>query len=302
VKVLVTGGTGFIGSHVVDQLLLQDHETTVLDQRKPERDDVRYIDCDILDLDGLTKSFKDIDVVYHLAAVSNVNNVYKKPINSVEINSTGTVKVLEAARKADVSRVIFASTEWVYSGLTTEEIITEETLLKPTEHLYSATKIASEYYCVSYWELYQVAFTVLRYGIPYGPRARSGTVFPIFVGNALKGKPLFIFGKGDQFRQFLYVTDLAIGNVAALNEKAKNQIYNITGIEKITVKRIAETIQQLIDNVEIIYKEARPGDYKGVTISIEKAKKDLKWEPKVSFKEGLRNYIEWYKKHELSES
>lgn len=295
-RVLVTGGTGFIGSHLVDQLIEKGHDVTILDQRDPKREDSNFINCDILDIEGLKKALQDIDVVYHLAAVSNVNNVYQEPINSVEINSTGTVKILEAARQTDVSRVIFASTVWVYSGLVTDELITEKILLKPAEHLYSATKIASEYYCISYWELYQIPYTILRYGIPYGPRARKGTVFPIFVGNALAGKPLFIFGKGDQFRQFIYVTDLATGNVAALNEKAKNQIYNITGYQKITVKMIAEKVKELIDDVKIEYKEARTADYKGVSISIEKAKKELGWEPKIPFKKGIEMYIEWYKK------
>jgi UDP-glucose 4-epimerase len=117
------------------------------------------------------------------------------------------------------------------------------------------------------------------------------------VGNALKGLPLTIFGEGDQFRQFIYISDLAAGNIAALSDKAKNQIYNITGTEKITVKMIAERIQELIENVEIDYKEPRPGDYKGVSISIEKAKKELGWKPKVPFKEGLKRYIEWYKEY-----
>jgi UDP-glucose 4-epimerase len=295
-KVLVTGGSGFIGSHIIDQLIEKKHEVTNLDLVPSHRTDINYVNCSILDIEGLVKAFKDIEIVYHLAAVSNVNNVYQAPIESVDINSTGTVKILEAARQANVKRVIFASTEWVYSGLITDQFITEDMLLKPTEHLYSATKIASEYFCVSYWELYKMPYTILRYGIPYGPRARRGTVFPIFVGNALKGLPLSILGKGDQFRQFIYISDLATGNVAALSDKAKNQTYNITGAEKITVKMIAEKIQELIENVQIIYKESRPGDYQGVNISIEKAKKDLEWKPKVPFKEGLKLYIEWFKK------
>jgi len=295
-RVLVTGGSGFIGSHIIDQLIEKKHQVVNLDLVPPHRTDLTHINCSILDLEGLVKAFKDVDVVFHLAAASNVNNVYQAPIESVELNSTGTVKILEAARRANVKRVIFASTEWVYSGLTTDQFIKEEMLLKPTEHLYSATKIASEYYCVSYWELYKMPYTILRYGIPYGPRARKGTVFPIFASNALKGLPLTIFGQGDQFRQFIYISDLAAGNIAALNEKAKNQIYNLSGKEKITVKMIAERFKELIENVQIIYKEPRPGDYKGVNISIEKAKKDLGWEPKVLFKEGLRLYIEWFKK------
>jgi len=298
-RVLITGGSGFIGSHIIDQLIEKGHEVTNLDLVPPQREDINHINCSILDLEGLVEAFKDIEIVFHLAAVSNVNNVYQAPIESVDINATGTVKILEAARRANVARVIFASTEWVYSALPTDKIITEDMLLKPTEHLYSATKIASEYFCASYWELYKMPYTILRYGIPYGPRARRGTVFPIFVGNALKGLPLTIFGEGDQFRQFIYITDLAAGNVAALNEKAKNQIYNLSGTEKITVKMIAERIQELIENVEIDYKEPRPGDYKGVSISIEKARKELGWKPKVPFKDGLKLYIEWYKEFGL---
>lgn len=295
-NILVTGGSGFIGSHLVSQLLKNGHDVTILDIVDPQRTDVQYINCDIKDLDGLVKSFKNIEVVYHLAAVSNVNNVYEAPIEAVETNATGTVKVLEAAKRNNVSRVIFASTEWVYSGLPTNKIITEDMPLKPTEHLYSATKIASEYFFVSYWELYKVPYTILRYGIPYGPRARKGTVFPIFVENALAKKPLTIFGKGNQYRQFLYISDLVTGNIAALNEKAKNQIYNITGKEKLTIKIIAEKFRDLIGNVEIIFKDARPGDYQGVTVSIDKAKRELGWEPIVPFENGLKMYIDWYKK------
>jgi len=294
-RVLITGGSGFIGSHLIDQLLEKGHDVTNLDLIPPNRDDVTHINCNIADLEGLVETFKDIEIIFHLAAVSNVNNVYQAPIEAVDINATSTVKILEAARRANVNRVIFASTEWVYSALPTDKTITEDMPLKPTEHLYSATKIASEYFCIAYWELYKIPYTILRYGIPYGPRARRGTVFPIFVGNALKGLPLTIFGEGDQFRQFLYVTDLAAGNIAALSEKAKNQIYNLSGTEKITVKMIAERIQELIENVEIEYKESRPGDYRGVSISIEKAKKELGWKPKVPFKEGLKRYIEWYR-------
>jgi UDP-glucose 4-epimerase len=295
-NILVTGGSGFIGSHLVSQLLKNGHDVTILDIVDPQRTDVQYINCDIKDLEGLVKAFKNIEVVYHLAAVSNVNNVYEAPIEAVETNATGTIKVLEAAKRNNVSRVIFASTEWVYSGLPTNKIITEDMPLKPTEHLYSATKIASEYFFVSYWELYKVPYTILRYGIPYGPRARKGTVFPIFVENALAKKPLTIFGKGNQYRQFLYISDLVTGNIAALNEKAKNQIYNITGKEKLTIKIIAEKFRDLIGNVEIIFKDARPGDYQGVTVSIDKAKRELGWEPIVPFENGLKMYIDWYKK------
>src|SRR5207253_2590664 len=117
--------------------------------------------------------------------------------------------------------------------------------LKPPSHLYTATKIASEYYCESYSKLYNLSTTILRYGIPYGPRARAGAVVPIFVKKALQGQALTIAGDGLQFRKFVYVEDLAEGNVLALKPIAANKIYNLDGTEKVTIKQIAETVQKL---------------------------------------------------------
>jgi UDP-glucose 4-epimerase len=115
------------------------------------------------------------------------------------------------------------------------------------------------------------------------------------VRKALSGEPLTIFGDGSQYRNFIYVEDLAEGNVAALKKVAINQTYNLEGIRPITIKEIAETVRSLVGKVTIEHKEARPGDYSGATVSAEKAKKELGWEPKVDFEEGLRRYIEWYK-------
>ncbi len=153
-------------------------------------------------------------------------------------------------------------------------------------------------YCLAYSRLYDLSITILRYGIPYGPRARGAAVIPIFVSKALKGEPLTIAGDGSQFRKFIYVEDLAEGNVLALKSIAKNKIYNLEGKEKVTIKQIAETVQKLMGDVKIESVPARPGDFSGKEISSELAKKELDWEPKVSFKEGVKRYIEWYKQEE----
>ena len=168
-------------------------------------------------------------------------------------------------------------------------------MLSQTKHVYTASKVAAELYCHAYQKLYGQNFTILRYGIPYGPRARGATVIALFVRKALEGEPLTIEGDGLQYRNFLYVEDLAEGNAVALKPAAQNQTYNLEGNQPISIKQVAESVKRLVGTVAIEYKEARPGDYKGKTVSTDKAKKELGWEPRVDFEEGLRRYIEWYK-------
>lgn len=123
----------------------------------------------------------------------------------------------------------------------------------------------------------------------------GATRLALFVRRALNGEPLTIFGDGSQYRNFIYVEDLAEGNIAALKEAAVNQTYNLEGIRPVTIKEIAETVKRLVGSVAIEYKEARPGDYSGAIVSADKAKRELGWEPKVDIEEGIRRYIEWYK-------
>jgi UDP-glucose 4-epimerase len=293
----VIGGSGFIGSHVVDKLIEDGHEVTVFDIMKPHRNDVRHLYIDITELSKTAVALTgDYDAIYLLAAMADVNDVYKNPVEAGEINILGVANVLEAARRNDIERVILASTVWVY-GLSSEREVDEGTPLhiEKADHIYTSSKIAAELYCHSYQRLYGQNFTILRYGIPYGPRARGGTVAAIFVRKALNGEPLTIFGDGSQYRNFIYVEDLAEGNVAALKDNAKNKTYNLEGMRPITVKEVAEAVKKLIGNVEIEYKEGRPGDFEGKIVSAEKAKRELGWEPKVDFEEGVKRYIEWYK-------
>ena len=293
----VIGGSGFIGSHVVDKLIEIGHEVTVFDIMKPHRQDVRHLYIDITDLSKTTVAMGgDYDAIYLLAAMADVNDVYKNPVEAGEVNILGVANVLEAARRNEINRVILASTVWVY-GLSSEKEVHENTPLhiEKTDHIYTSSKVAAELYCHSYQRLYDQNFTILRYGIPYGPRARGGTVAAIFVRRALNGEPLTIFGDGSQYRNFIYVEDLAEGNVAALIKTAENQTYNLEGMRPITVKEVAETVKKLIGDVGIEYKEERPGDFEGKTVSAEKAKRELGWEPKVDFEDGVERYIEWYK-------
>lgn len=301
-KVLVTGGAGFIGSHVVDKLKIKGVDVRVYDVVMPNfRKDVEHYQGSILDIDTLGFAMSGIDAVMHLAAVADVSDVFDYPYYSESINTRGTINVLEAARKAKIKRVIYGSTTWVYSE-TEKEQVDELTPLHAPLHLYTATKLAGEYYCQTYSKLYGLEVVILRYGIPYGPRARDGAVIPIFVKKALNGEPLTIAGEGSQFRKFIYVEDLAEGNVLALKSIAKNKIYNLDGKERITIKQIAESIKKILGNVKIEYVSARHGDFSGKEVSSELAKKELGWEPKVYFEEGLKRYIDWYRQREIAKN
>ncbi len=293
-KVLVVGGSGFIGSHVVDKLRDKGVKVRVYDGIMPlHRNDIEYYQGSILDRNTLGFAMNGIDAVMHLAAIADVNDVFSKPLKSEEINVRGAINVLEAAKTAKVRKVIYGSTTWVYSEAESNDV-DETTPLHAPSHFYTATKLAGEYYCQSYHKLYGLDVTILRYGIPYGPRARDGAVIPIFVKKALNGEILTIAGDGSQFRKFIYVEDLAEGNVLALKSIANNKIYNLDGIEKITIKQIAETIQKIIGNVKIEYVPARTGDFSGKEVSSDRAKEELGWVPKTTFNEGLKKYIDWY--------
>ena len=297
-KCAVTGGSGFIGSHVVDKLQSAGHQVRILDHGvRPHRADVDFQDVDIVSFSSVLDATKGMDAVFHLAAMSNVNHVFEQPLYSTELNIMGTANVLEAARHHGRQRVVLASTVWVYTGSKGTDVDEDSPFYMPgAGHVYSSTKIASELLCHDYAKLYRVPFTVLRYGIPYGPRMREELVIPIFLRKALSGQPLTLSGDGLQFRNFIYVEDLAEAHVRILDARGENQIFNLEGLRKVSIREVAETIRTLLDGkVRITSVPARPGDYAGKEVSREKAKRLLGWEPKVDFTEGMRRTLAWYR-------
>jgi UDP-glucose 4-epimerase len=295
-KIAVIGGSGFIGSHVVDKLLEAGHNVTVFDIMRPHRDDVRHIFFDLFDFHKVVIALAgNYEVIYLLAAMTNVNDIYKNPVENALVNFQGVVNVLEAIRRYG-GRLIFASTVWVYM-LAEEENVDESTplIVQRINHTYTASKLAAELYIQSYNKLYGLDFTILRYGIPYGPRGREGTVITNFINRAMKKEHLIITGDGSQYRNFIFVEDLAEGNVAALQDIAKNKIYNLEGMRPVTIKEVAETISKIFGGIPIEFKEARPGDFVGRKASNEKALKELNWKPRTDLEEGIKKYIEWYK-------
>jgi UDP-glucose 4-epimerase len=294
-RVLVTGGSGFIGSHVVDALLAAGHEPLIYDlRRSPYHDDVPCVTGDLCELDRLSAALDGCDAVLHLAAAADVNEVLAEPVEAERRNACGTLHVLEAARQAGVGRVVYASTIWAYSDTPADHH--EESLpLHPPAHLYTATKLAGELYCHSYGELYGVEHTILRFGIPYGPRARPAAVVPTFVTRALAGEPLTIAGDGSQSRRFVYVEDLADGVVRALAPCAVNRTYNLVGEADVSIRDIADAVRSVVGEVEVVHTPGRTGDFAGAPVSGERAAAELGWRPATPFADGVRRYVEWHR-------
>ena len=295
-KILVTGGSGFIGSHVVEVLLRNNNEVLIYDLEKPRYvQECDYVKADVNDSTKLENVSKNFDMIYHMAAEANVNRFYENPFFSNYITADSTISVLEAAKKNKISRVLLSSTEWIYGSIEGKENekITEETpYAQNPDHLYTSSKIAAELFCKNYKTLYGVNYTIMRYGIPFGERARAETVTPIFINKILNGEEITIHGDGSQTRQFIYVRDLAEGNVACMQPEGENHIFNINGRETIKVIDIVITLEKVIGKkAKIKFIEDRKGNYKGRFISSEKAEKLLGWKPKYSYMEAMKKYL-----------
>jgi UDP-glucose 4-epimerase len=296
VTVLVTGGAGFIGSHVVDWLCACGYVTRVFDLVPSTwgNGDVEWIVGDLLDRSALTRAMRGCDAVVHLAAVADVGAVVADPTRADLVNVRGTQFALEAALAAGVSRFVYASTVWVYGGAETNgRPLDEDTPLVLPRHFYTATKLAGEMYCRSYGELYGLEQTILRFGIPYGPRSRQAAVVAAFVARARAGEPLVISGDGLQSRQFVYVDDLARGIVASIGESAPPGVYNLVGDESTTVRAIADHVRALMGHVPVVHVQPRVADVTTPLVSSERAARELGWRARTPFEVGVRSYVDW---------
>jgi UDP-glucose 4-epimerase len=259
----------------------------------------------VVDLDAMSHALRGIDVVYHLAGASDVDKALEDPLGTVRLNVQGTATVAEAARRNNLRRVVFASTVWVYGATVGESPLAESAPVSTADagHIYTSTKLAGEMVLHSFAELYDLRFTILRYGIPYGPRMRDALVIAKFVQRALAGQPLTIAGDGLQVRNFVYVEDLARAHVLALDDAAQNEVLALDGAVPVTIREIAETVVELVGMpVEIERVPARPGDYAGRVISTERAAEVLGWQASTPFRAGVRRYLDWYLDQRVEEA
>lgn len=303
-KILVTGGAGFIGSRVTKLLLDQGHTVTVVDNLShghKEAIDSRsfFIEADILDQEKLKEVLGGHDGVIHMASLIEVGESVKQPVEFAQNNILGTVNLLQAMNAAGVTKIIFSSSACVY-GTPTKLPISEDDPIGAQENPYGITKIAMEQFCLLYHKLCNFDVVILRYFNPYGPgelHHPETHAIPNFIKAALEKKPLPLFWKGEQVRDFIYIDDLAQAHVLPLNLSGLH-MYNVGTETGVKVIDVIKTIFQLVGyEVPIDDKGERKGDVASLVASAQKIKKELGWEAKVSLEEGLKQTIDFYRSH-----
>ena len=310
-KIIVTGAAGFIGSNLTDRLLELGAEVVGLDNlfngrmenltEAMKNKNFQFHKGDVRDLNFLLDIFEDADGVYHEAAFASVPQSVKMPDNCNEVNVNGMLNVLNAARRMDVEKVIFASSSSVYG---------EAATLKKTEDMrrvpispYGAAKLACEAYMYVYFHVYGLKTTSLRYFNVFGPRQRDDSpytgVIAIWFNRARINQNLIVFGDGEQSRDFTYVDDVVQANILAGEKNVPGEIINIGAGSPITLTDLGKLILKLTgkENLKLEYTDPRPGDIKHSFADLTKSKNLLGFQPKYNQEEGLREYFLWYCKN-----
>jgi len=307
-KILVAGGAGFIGSHIVDELLRRDIEVIVLDNlytgqldnisHHKENKNFQFVEGDVRNSDQIKSVMNGVDAVFNEAAVVSVSRSMENPLLANEVNVTGTLNLLKVSLDAGVKRFIQASSASVY-GDTKELPLTEDLPSKPVSP-YAVSELAAENYARVFWTAYGLETVCLRYFNVYGPRQTyspySG-VITIFVNQLLRNQQPIIFGDGRQTRDFVYVKDVVAANMLALTKsEATGEVFNIATGTATTIDRLVENLREIMDKKDLrpIHKDPRPGDIWHSYASIEKARKILGYKPTFSLKTGLTKLVEWY--------
>jgi UDP-glucose 4-epimerase len=304
-KVIVTGGAGFIGSYISEELVRRGYQVTILDNLSTGKlsniesvsgsKKVEFVRGSITNLPLLRRLFSGADYIFHQAAISGVPNSVKNPRASHNANITGTLNVLLAARDNNVKKVIYASSAAVYGD--SPALPKKEDMAPNPLSPYAITKLAGEHYCKVFQDIYGVKTVSLRYFNVYGPRQNPDSpyaaVIPIFITEALAGRSPVIFGNGEQSRDFAYVKDVARANILAAESQATGT-FNIGSSIRVTVNKLVQLIFSLTGNdaIKPVYKDVRPGDIMHSVADITKARA-FGYTPEYSLEEGLQEIIKY---------
>jgi len=313
-NILVTGGAGFIGSHLVDRLVKEGHRVLVVDNEATGRREhvpagAQYLQGDVGNIDKLEPAFKNgLDAICHIAGQVSIIRSFDNPLTDLRTNVQGTLNVLQLCLKYHVPRLLYASSMTVYSSASPLPT-PEEAPCQPISY-YGITKYAAERYVQTTAERVDLDFdfnvTCFRMYSVYGPRQALDNpyqgVLGIFLGNLLRGEPLTIFGDGEQSRDFVYIGDIVNAWVVALDEPATyGETINLGSGRRLTINHLADfalaAFNRTRSDYPVVYAPERPGDQRRVEADVTRARAILGWEPRVSFDTGLAETIRWAIKH-----
>lgn len=310
-KIVITGGAGFIGSHIAESLAKDGHEIVIVDNLDPyysidlkrknldivlDSGNATYINADVTDLSGMKEIIDStVDYVYHEAAQAGVRISVQDPFKPNDINVLGTLNILKASLDAGVKKVINASSSSVYGKVKYLPFDEQH----PTEPVspYGVSKLAAEHYCRVFYEVYGLPTTSLRYFTVYGPRMRPDLAISIFTGKMLSNEPITVFGDGEQTRDFTYIEDVVEANKRLLNNKSTDgKVLNIGGGNRISVNDLIKTLKSITCSTsEIIYADKQKGDTDDTLANTDLGNKLIGYTPQFDITKGLNKFVDWFK-------
>jgi len=299
-KILVTGGSGFIGGHLVERLIKEGHDVYIFDIDYPKYPlegfkNTNFILGSTLMIGELLRATRTMDVVFHLAALANTSLCAESFSNAIRFNCVGTAYALEACKENNVRLFVNASSSLVSEKLfSPKEIDTPLINLNENGHIYSTSKLCSEMICKDFFNMYQLPYMNLRFGICYGPRMTPGVLVQNFITNVLDDAPMKIEGTGRQWRYYMYISDLIDGCIQALNRGIPDHTYNLVPDWKTSIYEVALTIKELIGG-DIEYTQGREVDFRCKELI---PSDELGWIAETSLESGLMPTIDWYQELE----
>jgi nucleoside-diphosphate-sugar epimerase len=302
-RVLVTGSSGFIGSHLVDRLIERGEKVVGIDIKRPHRKDYDFKRVDIRDYDSVLKAVKGVKQVYHLAALTSHRLSLRRPHLYMDTNTIGTRNILEACRKARIEKAVFTSSSSIYGKPRPEELpLTEQSKIDPLSP-YAISKVAAENYCKFYQQVYGLPVTIVRYFNVIGPRCRKDICLMIFARRVSKNLPPIVFHR-EATRDFTHVLDAVEATILAMeNRDVDNEIFNIGAGRETSVLDLAWMVIEEFrkkGELEPVIDERRFGPHEAVRHYSDntKARKLLKWSPRFTARDAVRQFVKWFKSEE----